>query len=309
MHTVDKSNKLVKKKDVRQVFQGKDPRKEASFWQLINFSYVLPLIEVGYTYNEKLKKEQMGVLPESISIDETVPLLEDAWKEEYKKEPESYKTLVKVFFQVFKWRILARFIHQIAFKLISMLTPLLIFNFTEFVEKDEAEIVEADYTMATIVACGIVGLELVERFGHAIFDFHQFKSRTLVDKAVKIMIFNKNFRMSSTGKRDYTFAQVINLVNTESNKILETIHLVSDIIMTPFEIAYCAFFIYYYLGWSIISGLLLWLLRFFLLKLLKENKVEYYAKLVDLSDKRLQKTTESFMNIKTLKLYGWENKF
>ena len=52
-----------------------------------------------------------------------------------------------------------------------------------------------------------------------------------------------------------------------------------DILMTPFEIAYCAFFIYYYLGWSILSGLALWLVRFVLLKIFKDDKVEYYAKM------------------------------
>ena len=29
----------------------------------------------------------------------------------------------------------------------------------------------------------------------------------------------------------------------------------------------------------------------------------------ELNDERIQKTTESFMNIKMLKLYGWEEKF
>ena len=58
-----------------------------------------------------------------------------------------------------------------------MISPLLLFNFTEFVEKDENLLVDSDYRMAIAYACGIIGLQLVERFSHALFDFHMFKVR------------------------------------------------------------------------------------------------------------------------------------
>ena len=51
---------------------------------------------------------------------------------------------------------------------------------------------------------------------------------------------------------------------------------ISDIVITPFEIAYCAFFIYYYLGWSVLSGLALWLVKFAIMRFYKEDKLEYY---------------------------------
>ena len=179
---------------------------------------------------------------------------------------------------VFKWRLLSRFMLRLAFQLLSMISPLLIFNFTEFVEKNDELLTSEDFRMAAITACGIIGLDMIEHFGHAIFDYHMTIVSTLAGKSLKVMIFSKNFRMSSTGKRNYTFAQVLNLVNTESYKVWEMISMVSDIVMTPFEIAYCAFFIYYYLGWSVLSGLALWLLRFAIVRLFKGNKVEYYAK-------------------------------
>lgn len=89
------------------------------------------------------------------------------------------------------------------------------------------------------------------------------------------MLFSKNFRMASTGKRNYTFAQVLNLINSESEKIWGALTTISDLVFVPFEIAYCAFFIYYYVGWSILSGLALWLLRFAALRFFKRDKVEF----------------------------------
>ena len=109
----------------------------------------------------------------------------------------------------------------------------------------------------------------------------------LAGKSLKVMLFSKSFRMASTGKRNYTFAQVLNLVNNEAQKIWDMILTVSDIVFTPFEIAYAAFFIYYYLGWSVLSGLALWLLKFAIMRFFKENKLEYHSKMQELSDTRI----------------------
>ena len=70
---------------------------------------------------------------------------------------------------------------------------------------------------------------------------------------------------------------MLNLVDTESERVWSTINTTSDMLQVPLEIAYCSFFIYYYLGWSALSGLALWLIRFLTLKLVRENKLEYHA--------------------------------
>ena len=82
-----------------------------------------------------------------------------------------------------------------------------------------------------------------------------------------------------------------------------------NIVVTPFEFAYCAFFIYMYIGWSVLSGLALWLIRFAFMRCIGQDKIEFRHKMQDLQDNRLQKTTESFINIKMLKLEGWESRF
>lgn len=82
-----------------------------------------------------------------------------------------------------------------------------------------------------------------------------------------------------------------------------------DLLMQPLELIYCAIYIYYYVGWSVLAGLALWLFRIGFMKLFKPGRVAHNEKMRELQDQRIQKTTESFMNIKMLKLYGWEGKF
>lgn len=185
---------------------------------------------------------------------------------------------------VFKWRLIIRFFLKLMFKGFSMMSPFLIFNFTEFVEKDEEKLEQSDYSNAMLLAFGIVIFELIEYSSHEVFDFHIRQARIVAAKTIKVLLFDKFFRLSSSGKRSYTFAQVLSLINQEAGRVYDCIQMVTDMIMEPFELLYCAFFIYYYLGWSVLSGLALWLLRFGFLKLFKDEKLEYHMKMQELSD-------------------------
>ena len=138
-----------------------------------------------------------------------------------------------------------------------------------------------------MIACAIICLQLVDHFGHAIFDQHVNQLGSLANKSLKVLIYDKSFRMGSTGKRNFTFAQVLSIVSNESTKIWQGLVTISDIIITPFEIAYCAFFIYIYVGWSILSGLALWLIRFVIMRYIGHDKMEFQQKMNELKDTRL----------------------
>ena len=217
--------------------------------------------------------------------------------------------LVKAIALVFKWNILLRFLAKLMFQLIEMISPMLIFKFTEYVEKSESDITVEEKQTAILIACLLTGLQFFQHFAEELIDFKIHLVNNLAGKSIKTLLFSKNFRMSTTGRRNYTFAQVLNLVETESEKVWNTINSTSDMIQVPIEIIYCSSFIYFYLGWSSLAGLALWLVRFFALRLVKENKLDYHAKMQNLREQRIQKTTESFMNIKMIKLYGWESQF
>lgn len=112
----------------------------------------------------------MGRLPDTFQIDKTTAELEEAWKAERQRDPASDKAIVKALFHVFKWRMLWRFVVHLVFHLLSMISPLLVIEFTQFVERDEATMLSEDYQRATLVACSIIGLEMLEHYGHALFD-------------------------------------------------------------------------------------------------------------------------------------------
>ena len=110
----------------------------------------------------------------------TVPLLEDAWKIEHKRNPKSNTALVWAMISVFKWRLLARFASQLFFKFFTMLSPILIFRFTQFVEKDEALLEGDDFRHACLYGVAIICVRIVEILGHSVFDYDSYAVQQVV---------------------------------------------------------------------------------------------------------------------------------
>ena len=77
------------------------------------------------------------------------------------------------------------------------------------------------------------------------------------------------------------------MVNSEATAAFVTIKMIASVIMQPLEICYCAFFIYYYVGWSILAGLVLWLMRLGLLKFFEAGKYEYSNKMREFRTERI----------------------
>ena len=104
-----------------------------------------------------------------------------------------------------------------------MLSPILLFNFTEFLEKDDELLEESDYRNATFYASAMVGLAFAQHVFVSFNNYREFKFSANTMRALKIMVFNKNFRMSSTGKKEYNFAQTLSIFNS-SGTVIGTIH-------------------------------------------------------------------------------------
>ena len=83
----------------------------------------------------------------------------------------------------------------------------------------------------------------------------------------------------------------------------------SQLAYAPLEIAYCSYFIFKCLGWSSLSGVVLWMARLAFQRALKGRKMEFHARMQELSERVTQKTIEAFAHIRVLKLYGWESRF
>lgn len=75
------------KTSTAKVYHGRRPRKDASFLSRLFFTYVEPFIEVGS--GEDLTIEHFGRIDEDDSVGRVASRLEQNWKEQCEREPDS----------------------------------------------------------------------------------------------------------------------------------------------------------------------------------------------------------------------------
>ena len=127
--------------------------------------------------------------------------------------------------------------------------------------------------------------------------------------ALNGMIYEKQLKLTPATKQNYGQGEIFNYVQTDTEKIMAFSWHSVEIFTFPVIVIYCVIFLFKLLKWSFISGLLVFLLggilgTFFSSKI---QKLDLEKK--KLIDKRLNHTTESLNNIKTLKFYQWTDTF
>ena len=92
-------------------------------------------------------------------------------------------------------------------------------------------------------------------------------------------------------------------------RVYEFVWELSTIIETPFEMIVSGYFLWKNLGWSVFSGIGLYIALWYINKYKSKLHCQTWGVIDKKRDKRMQQTSEAFHNAKMLKLYGWEQKF
>lgn len=103
--------------------------------------------------------------------------------------------------------------------------------------------------------------------------------------------------------------EIINFIQVDSNKLNMTLYLSPGIIIIPIKIIVYSFMLFQFFGISFLFGFSILAIsltcNFFIQKKLQQRYKEMYK----MKDDRMRVTTETFNNLKVLKLYSWEDEF
>lgn len=73
----------------------------------------------------------------------------------------------------------------------------------------------------------------------------------------------------------------------------------------PFQLIVAIGLLFYFLGWSFFSGMVVFVLSFYINGFLARKSATYQKPYMKCQDKRVSLTTEALNNIKMIKLYSW----
>ena len=133
---------------------------------------------------------------------------------------------------------------------------------------------------------------------------------TMKMRAVIIsIVYNKSLKLSSSGRKDFTTGEIVNLMSVDSQRIINFFLIVNMVWSVPLQIIVALVLLWQQLGISSLAGLL------FMTVLIPfngymTNKVrKYQMVMMSVKDMRVKLMNEILNGIKVLKLYAWESSF
>lgn len=103
--------------------------------------------------------------------------------------------------------------------------------------------------------------------------------------------------------------EIINFIQVDSNKLNITMYMSPGILIIPIQISVYSLMLFQFFGVSFLVGFgilgISLLINFFI-----QKKFQKYTKeVLKIKDERMKITTETFNNLKVLKLYSWEDEY
>ena len=123
------------------------------------------------------------------------------------------------------------------------------------------------------------------------------------------LIFDKLLKIASYNKGSFTEGQIINLIQTDSEKFGFFIATSPEVIVLPFKLIYSVYILFSFFHESFVIGFIFLILMIYLFFAFGSKEKKYQRQMMKAADSRMNLTTQIFNIIKTIKLYVWENVF
>ncbi|CAL5403498.1 unnamed protein product [Camellia sinensis] len=279
------------------------PCSNASFFSILTFSWMSPLIAFGY--KKALDLKDVPQLDRVDSVKGAFPIFRNKLKSNDGNGSEitTIKLVMALIFTT--WRdILITALLALVYTLASYVGPYLIDNFVQYLsERQESK--KEGYILVSAFLIGKLVEGLAQR--HCLLILQKAGIRA---KAVLVaMIYNKGLTVSCQSKQVHTSGEVINLMTVDAERIGDFGWYIHDPWMVVLEIILGLAILYKNLGFASIAALVAIVLVMLANLPLGSLQEKFQDKLMESKDKRMKATSEVLKNMRILKLQAWEMKF
>ncbi|CAG9854241.1 unnamed protein product [Phyllotreta striolata] len=281
----------------------KNPRVKASVLSLITFFYTFSLFRKGR--KKTLEDEDIYEIPAWLSSEKLGNELEDTWLAQ-KKNSEN-PSLATAIFKSFGKGFLLLGVVQLAVKtVIIFIKPKALSKVVAYFEPNQKEISNNDlYTYAAI----LIGLNIFSTIYNHNFQQFQTELTIRVRTAVSALIFRKALKLDPHTLSNITMGKIVTLITKDVLAFDSALGFLNDMWIGVIHITAITYIIYNRIGGSVFGGIGFYLfiipLQLFVGRRVSQKRTLAAKK----TDNRLQLTAVTIKNIKTIKMYSWENFF
>ncbi|KAL4583725.1 hypothetical protein LXL04_008308 [Taraxacum kok-saghyz] len=282
---------------------GTSPLQEPKFFSKLVFSWVNPLISLGY--RKPLVLEDIPSLPPKDQAIVAYNQFKTAWNSlQREKTSNDANLIIRTLKRVYCYEMVLIGIYALLRTISVIIGPLLLYAFVNY---SNLEIKNLQYGLL-LVGCLIV-VKAVESLSQRHFFFDAKRTGMRMRSALMVAVYEKQLKLSSLGRRRHSTGEVVNYIGVDAYRMGE-FPLWVHIAWTSFIQLFLAIGVLFsVVGIGVLPGLLplfiCGVLNVPFAIALQRCQLQFMVA----QDKRLRSTSEILNNMKIIKLQSWEEKF
>lgn len=276
----------------------------SNIFSKITFSWMTPLMQKGY--QKFLMQSDLPPLPKSLKSKVLSDELESNWIVELNKpgSPSLFMTLVRSFGKPFVIGGLFKFFQDC----IAFIQPQLLKNLIVFVH-DYNDDHTIPLTRGFMIVFAMFSLSVLQTsFLHQYFE-RVFDTGIKAKSSLTSMVYNKSLLLSVEARNLRTTGDIVNLMSVDTQRLQDLCQNLQLIWSGPFQITLCLISLYNLLGNAMWIGVTVLIFTIPLNTRLYNYQKNLQKKQMKVKDERTGLISEILNNIKSLKLYAWENPY
>lgn len=274
---------------------------EPNVFSRLTFSWMNKLLQLAHD-NNGLEQSDLPPPPECVTTAYSAPILEAHWKSQMNngsKQPSLLVALVKTF----GLGVLGSLIFDMAESVVSFIQPLLLRKLIQFfsLENENPLLIKGLSIAFLMFFTNLLSTAFYNQYVIMTVEVAQGCKAALMH-----LIYNKAMRLAPSERNNRSTGDIINHMSVDITRIESLSSYVQTMVSAPTRLVLCLFSLYWLLGKSTFIGILTMTVMIPLNTVLVKSLRSFHKQQMLLKDKRTSFVSEILQNIKSIKLYAWE---
>lgn len=277
----------------------------SNIFSKVSFTWMTPLMRKGY--EKFLLQSDLPPLPNFLKSKYLSTILEKNWIFEannHSDKPSLFRALVKSFGYPFFIGGIFKFIQDcIAFTQPQLLKNLIIFV-NDYKNDPSIPLTKGFMIVISMFTLSVIQTASLHQYFERVYD-----TSIKVKSSLTSLVYQKSLTLSVEAKSEKTTGDIVNLMSVDTQRLQDVCQNVQLIWSGPFQITLCLISLYSLLGNAMWIGVFILVITVPLNTRIFKFQKKLQKDQMKIKDERTGLISEILNNIKSLKLYAWENPF
>lgn len=276
----------------------------SNIFSKLSFTWMTPLMQKGY--EKFLLQSDLPPLPKFLKTETLSTTLQNNWNEQLNNSstPSLVRALVKSFGTPF---VVGGFFKMVQ-DCIAFIQPQLLKQLIIFVNDYDND-KSIPLTRGFMIVLAMFGLSVLQTaFLHQYFE-RSYDTSIKVKSSLTAIVYQKSLDLSVEAKNEKTTGDIVNLMSVDTQRLQDMCQTLQLIWSGPFQIILCLISLYKLVGNAMWLGVLILVITVPLNTQVFKIQKKLQKAQMKVKDERTGLISEILNNIKSLKLYAWENPY